>query len=222
MSNTVSDTVSNTAGETATREPADNAPRAERDIREPTGGGPPLGVIGLGAQGRAVALALLDAGLHPLACDTDQDRCRAYAEVAGPDADVTDSPAEVATRCTLILLLLDLGDDTATVHGLLQDRLAPGSLIVDMGPALPGALRRLAAELAGKGLRLIDAPLLREVDVVLAGGSEADRVLAHPILEVLGTVIPTGPVGSAQALAALIAELDPPPDIAKIRALAAQ
>jgi 3-hydroxyisobutyrate dehydrogenase-like beta-hydroxyacid dehydrogenase len=210
--------------ETVTRrEPAYNEPVAQRDITEPVDIAPPLGIIGLGPQGQAVALALLRAGLRPLACDTDPARCRAYAEAAGPDADLTDSPAEVARRCTLVLLVLDLGHDTATVHNVLQHRLPTGSLIVDMGPALPGNLRRLDAELAAQGLHLIDAPLLPgDPPIVLAGGSEADRALALPVLQVLGTVVATGPIGSAQALAALIAELDEVPNLARIRALAAQ
>jgi 3-hydroxyisobutyrate dehydrogenase-like beta-hydroxyacid dehydrogenase len=203
-------------------EPADNAPTASRDTPDRFDSAPALGLIGLQPPGRAIALALLHAGLRPLACDPDPALCRAYAEAAGPDADVTDSPLEVATRCGLILLTLTIGADVTTIHAALQHRMAPGGLIVDMGPALPGSLRRLAAELAAANLHLIDAPLLPTTPpIILAGGEPAHLDRITPILAHLGAIIPTGPIGSAQALAALIAELEPPPGEAQIRALAA-
>jgi 3-hydroxyisobutyrate dehydrogenase-like beta-hydroxyacid dehydrogenase len=206
--------------ETALREPADNAPTARRDSSDQADVAPALGLIGLQPPGRAIALTLSRAGLRPLACDPDPALCRAYAEAAGPDADVTDAPAEVATRCDIIVLALAIGDDAATIHAALQHRMGAGGIIIDMGPALPATLRQLAAELAATDLHLIDALLLPTTPpIVLAGGPAAPLARAIPILDHLGTVIPTGRTGSAQALAALIAELDPPPSLARIHAL---
>ena len=183
---------------------------------------PPLGMIGLSSPARPVALALYKAGLHPLACDPDPAHRQAYRDAAGSAAPLTDDPAEIASRCTLVVLFQPLGADAATIHAVLADRLAPGSLIIDMSPALPSTIRHLAAELAAHGLRLIDAPTLpTHPSIVLAGGSLADLAFARPILDTLGTVVPTGPVGSAQALSALLAELDVQPDLDRIRALAA-
>jgi 3-hydroxyisobutyrate dehydrogenase-like beta-hydroxyacid dehydrogenase len=206
--------------ETVLRQPADNAPTARRDISNQSGAAPALGLIGLQPPGRAIALTLSRAGLRPLACDPDPALCRAYAEAAGPDADVTDAPAEVAARCDIIVLTLGIGADDATIHAALQHRMAAGGIIIDMGPALPATLRHLAAELAATDLHLIDAPLLPTTPaIVLAGGAATPLARALPILDHLGTVIATGSTGSAQALAALIAELDPAPSLARIHAL---
>jgi 3-hydroxyisobutyrate dehydrogenase-like beta-hydroxyacid dehydrogenase len=201
----------------------DRAPRGQRLMQADAGAAPPLGIIGLSIPGRAIALRLLRAGHRLLACDADSDRVRAYAEAAGPDADVTDLPDEVGRRCDTVLLMLDLGADAATIHDALQTTLPIGGLIIDMGPALPGHLRRLAAELSERGLHLVDAPILPgDPAIVLVGGSPADVARALPVLEMLGVCVPTGAVGSAQALSALIAELDEPPDLARVRDWARQ
>jgi 3-hydroxyisobutyrate dehydrogenase len=204
-------------------EPASSDPTALRDTSEPVDAAPPLGLIGLHALGLRIALTLNEAGHRLLVCDRDAERRAAYRAAAGPDAAITDDPAELGQRCTIVLLVQQLGDDATVLHGSLCRALGPGGLIVDMGPAVPGDLRRLAAELAASGLRLMDAVLIEaDPPVLLVGGAEADRTLALPALQALGTVLPTGPVGSAQALAALAAELDTLPDLAAFRRLAAQ
>jgi 3-hydroxyisobutyrate dehydrogenase-like beta-hydroxyacid dehydrogenase len=81
-------------------------------------------------------------------------------------------------------------------------------LIVDCSTSDPSSTLRLAAELAGKGITLIDGPLSRtpkeaaegNLDVMIGGDDEA-VARARPVIDCFaGRVIRTGPTGSAHAM----------------------
>jgi 2-hydroxy-3-oxopropionate reductase len=121
------------------------------------------------------------------------------------------SPADLAARSEYILVLLqkcdDLEDDLSGSSGLQAGVHSPTILV--MGAiCTPDDLRNLASELAGKTaglLRLVDAPL-SGTQVAAASGDLSIVVGATPglyrealpVLEVLGTCVRVGGVGSAQ------------------------
>ena len=121
------------------------------------------------------------------------------------------SPADLAARSEYVLVLLqkleDLEDDLSGPSGLQAGVHSPTILV--MGAiCTPDELRNLASELAGKTaglLRLVDAPL-SGTQVAAASGDLSIVVGATPglyrealpVLEVLGTCVRVGGVGTAQ------------------------
>ena len=89
--------------------------------------------------------------------------------------------------------------------------LAPAALVLDMSSSAPVATRDLAADLAARGITLVDAPVSggvrRAVDgslAIMAGGDASAVARARPLLEALGTsIFETGAIGSAHAMKAL-------------------
>jgi len=79
-----------------------------------------------------------------------------------------------------------------------------------MSSSEPLRTRALAEELAADGVRLVDAPVSGGVKgaragtlTVMLGGTDADVARVRPWLEPMGTVFPTGAVGSGHAMKAL-------------------
>jgi 3-hydroxyisobutyrate dehydrogenase len=187
-------------------------PVVNRAHAEEAGTTRPLGFVGLGAMGLPMAAS---AARHHalLGCDTDPVRLALLVEEVGQRSTVHTTPvvAEVGARCDVVVLMLPTSLHVDAAIGELAGTLKPGALLIDMGSSIPGETRRLAAELAGRGVRLMDAPVSGSVArardgtlSILAGGSDADVELAMPYLRTMGeTVIRTGPVGSAHAMKAL-------------------
>ena len=205
---------SSVATETTERDQLLRQPRPERDDPALSGTSPPLGFIGIGMMGLPMVQALVRAGHAVLACDSDAARLSMLVDACGSGAvHTTPVAAEVGERCEVVLLMLPTSEHVAGVllgeQGL--GKMRPGGLIVDMGSSIPAETRRLAAALAERGLRLMDAPVSGGVAkaragtlAILAGGADADLDKARPYLEALGeTLIRTGAVGSAHAMKAL-------------------
>ena len=191
-------------------------PATQRDESQPTDTDLPLGFIGIGTMGLPMAVAVVRAGHAVLACDSDPSRLVLLADECGPESRVHTTPvvAEVGARCRTVVLMLPTSEHVAGVvlgDGGLAGTLSPGSLIVDMGSSIPGETRRLAADLATRGLRLMDAPVSGGMAkartgqlAILVGGAEADVEQARPYLEAMGeTLLRTGAVSSAHAMKAL-------------------
>lgn len=202
-------------------QPSDDAtlirqPAPLRDDSRPVETDLPLGFIGIGMMGLPMAAAVARAGHSILACDSDPARLVLLADECGPESRVhtTLLVAEVGARCRTVVLMLPtsahVGDVVLGTNGL-AETLSPGSLIVDMGSSIPSETRQLAATLATRGLRLMDAPVSGGVAkarrgrlAILVGGAEADVEQVRPYLQAMGeTLLRTGAVGSAHAMKAL-------------------
>lgn len=117
-----------------------------------------IGYVGLGNMGGALALRLHLT--HPLLVyDRAEAACRVLAEAGAEIA--ADLPA-LAARCDVIFLCLPTSDHVREVifgqTGLVEG-LRPGTMIVDQTTGDPIATRAIAADLALKGIDLIDAPV---------------------------------------------------------------
>ena len=130
-------------------------------------------------------------------------------------ARVARSPEDAAREADVLLLCVSddraaeavlLGpesgdDDKAAIHGL-----RPGSLVIDCSTISPATSRRLAAALAERAIRYLDAPVTGGTEgaqagtlSVLVGGDARDLEQARPLLQVLGGAITHfGPVGAGQ------------------------
>lgn len=169
-----------------------------------------VGYIGLGIMGRPCALNLIAAG-HELTVTT-RTRSKA-AEPVERGATWADTPAEVASASDFVFLNLpDTPDVEQVIFGEQGIASADGfeGVVIDMSTIDPGRTSEIAAELAGRGIGFVDAPVsggekgaIEGNLSVMAGGSEADFTRALPLLEVVGERIThTGPAGSGQMVKA--------------------
>ena len=170
-----------------------------------------IGVLGHGFLAEPVMqrlLRALPAATHISTYGRDPDLLDQLQRLG---AEPAASPADLAARSEYVLVLLqkleDLEDDLSGPSGLQAGVHSPTILV--MGAiCTPDELRNLASELAGKTaglLRLVDAPL-SGTQVAAASGDLSIVVGATPglyrealpVLEVLGTCVRVGGVGTAQ------------------------
>ena len=128
----------------------------------------------------------------------------------GTDARLANSPAELGARCDVIGLCLYDADATDTVlfgpDGLMQD-IRPGTVLAIHATAGPGYVVDLAARVAERGVRVVDAPVsggdaaaLAGQLVVIVGGDDADSAACAPMFGTYaGRIIPVGRLGAAQS-----------------------
>jgi 3-hydroxyisobutyrate dehydrogenase len=82
----------------------------------------------------------------------------------------------------------------------------PGSVVVDMSTISPKATRRMAQELAQKGVKMVDAPVSggsegaeKATLTIMVGGETEDVDKVRPVLEAMGSNIThVGPIGCGQ------------------------
>jgi 2-hydroxy-3-oxopropionate reductase len=139
-----------------------------------------IGFIGLGIMGKPMAKNLLNAG-HKLVVYDLVDA--PVAELVQAGATAGSSPKDVASRNELIITMLPnsphVREAVLGKNGLIEGA-KPGSVLVDMSSIAPRVSREVAAELASKGIEMLDAPVSggepKAVDGTLAimvGGKEA-------------------------------------------------
>ncbi|MGA9963214.1 MAG: NAD(P)-dependent oxidoreductase, partial [Azonexus sp.] len=89
--------------------------------------------------------------------------------------------------------------------GLIEG-MAPDSVLVDCSTIAPDAARRVAAELAGKGIHMLDAPVsggaqgaIDATLAIMAGGDALVLERVRPLLDCLGKrIVHIGPNGAGQ------------------------
>ena len=147
-----------------------------------------IGYIGLGAMGGALARRLM----HTHKLIVWDVNSAAAAAFDGPGAVVASSAAELARQCDIVLLCLPRTSDVRhLVFGTagLAEGLAAGKLVIDQTSGVPHETREIAAELAGRGVRMIDAPVsggpvgaMAGTITIMASGSEISFQSALPVL----------------------------------------
>ncbi|CAI8439673.1 MAG: 2-hydroxy-3-oxopropionate reductase [SAR116 cluster bacterium MED-G04] len=125
---------------------------------------PVIGMIGLGAMGRPIALRLQAAG-YPLTLYAR--RAEAFEEELKPlveaGAKIAATPAGMAAEADIILLNVMAGDDvrsvmTGGVHSVLAGA-QPGLIITDHSTIDPVTAREVSAAATATGAHYIDAPV---------------------------------------------------------------
>jgi 2-hydroxy-3-oxopropionate reductase len=139
-----------------------------------------IGFIGLGIMGKPMAKNLLKAGHTLVVYDVVEAPVKELVE-AGATAGT--SPRDVASRNDLIITMLPNSPHVKKAvlgEGGVMEGARPGSVLVDMSSIAPLASREVAAELAKKGVEMLDAPVSggepKAIDGTLAimvGGKEA-------------------------------------------------
>jgi 2-hydroxy-3-oxopropionate reductase len=139
-----------------------------------------IGFIGLGIMGKPMAKNLLKAGYKLVVYDVLEAPVRELVQ-AGATAGL--SPKDVAARSELVITMLPNSPHVKQAvlgkNGVIEGA-KPGSVLVDMSSIAPLASREVAAELARKGIEMLDAPVSggepKAIDgtlAVMAGGKEA-------------------------------------------------
>jgi len=165
-----------------------------------------VGFIGTGTMGLPMVANLLKKGFAVVAYDAVPAALQAAARL-GATAAV--SSADVAKRSDIVVTMLPSSSHVELVYlgpGGIAEALAPGRLCIDMSTIDPAVSRRVAATLAERGVRFIDAPVSggvpRATDATLAimvGGEPKDVTEARPVLSALGAnIIHVGAVGSGE------------------------
>lgn len=161
-----------------------------------------VGMIGLGIMGKPMAKNLLKAGYDLTVSSSN----RASAELVEAGAKAA-SNAEIGETCEVVLTMVPnspqvkavmLGEDGVAAH------MKPGSVFIDMSSINPVASKEIAAELAKKGIEMLDAPVSggepKAIDGTLSfmvGGKQEVFDKYKPLLEVMGSsVVRCGDVGA--------------------------
>ena len=166
----------------------------------------PIGFIGVGAMGSAIASRLVDSyelfvsDKNPAAAEELVQRGATFA-----------STDEIAAACRVVFLCLP---GPADVSGLLvgsaglASRLSPRSIVIDTTTSTPATDAEIVDALRERGVEFADAPIgggvrrAREGTAVLMVGAapEAFAKIKDLLLAVTQDVIHVGPVGTGHAM----------------------
>lgn len=173
-----------------------------------------IAFLGLGMMGRPMARRLVEAGFKLRVFDVSQ---KAVSDFVGahPSALATASAKAAAEGADALITMLP--DGKVVRQAVLEGRdaavegLQAGALVLDMSSSNPVDTQKLARDLAGRGVALLDAPVSggvrRAVDgslSIMVGGAAADLERVRPIFGAMGkTITLCGPAGAGHALKAL-------------------
>lgn len=118
----------------------------------------PLGLIGLGLLGAALAERALAAGISVLGFDLDASHREILNRQGGRGLA---SARDVAQACRRILLVLPHDGVTREVLRDIESVLAPGTMILDVTTGDPRSAESLALSLAERGVVYLDATISR-------------------------------------------------------------
>ena len=170
-----------------------------------------LGYVGLGVMGGRIAKRLLDAG-HRV---TGFNRTRSKAEwLIEAGMAWADSPREVAEAAEITLSMVT---DTKALRAIVEGPdgiiagLSSGKLFVDMSTVSAAESREVAARVAERGARMLDAPVSGSVVTleegrlaIMVGGAPEDVERVRPVLLDIGPKV-THVGGNGQAALVKIA-----------------
>jgi 3-hydroxyisobutyrate dehydrogenase len=171
-----------------------------------------LGLIGLGALGSRIATRLLRTGFSLEIYDIADVALRTFNMDVG--GSITGSPKMMAQACNVVIAVLPSAAEVREIafgwEGLSRG-FASGGVLIDMGSSDPMATSKLADELAGCGIDMVDAPARGTADdakagklTFVVGGPEAAVERCWPIFEALGErILRAGAAGSGEAASAL-------------------
>jgi 2-hydroxy-3-oxopropionate reductase len=163
-----------------------------------------IGFIGLGIMGKPMCRNLLKAGYPLVVYDIVG---AAVEEIVGAGAQRGASPKDVAAQTAVMITMLPnsphvreavLGKD-----GVIEGA-KPGSILIDMSSIAPLVCKEVAARLAVKQVRMLDAPVSggepKAIDgtlSIMVGGDKGDFETYVPLLKAMGaSVVLCGEIGA--------------------------
>ncbi len=167
-----------------------------------------VGFVGVGLMGHGMAANILAKGF-PLTV-LGHRRREAVEDLVGRGASEAETPRALAESSDVVVICVTGSPQVeAVIHG--PEGLAAAGrplLVVDCSTSDPSSTGRLALELAGRGMALVDAPLggtpqhaAEGTLSLMVGGEDAAFERARPVLEAMAQRITrTGPVGSGHTM----------------------
>ncbi|MGK7888920.1 MAG: NAD(P)-dependent oxidoreductase [Leptolyngbyaceae cyanobacterium] len=167
--------------------------------------------IGMGTMGAPMALNLLKAGHGVTVHNRTRDRESPVAEAGAVRAA---TPQAAAAMAEVIITCVSDGPDVEAVmlgkNGVIHGA-KEGAIAIDMSTISPATTRHIAAQLAEKGVHLLDAPVSGGSEgakngtlSIMVGGEEAVLATVLPVLQAMGTTIThVGPIGAGQITKAI-------------------
>lgn len=163
-----------------------------------------IGFIGLGIMGKPMARNLIEAGYPLVVYNRTASKA---AELVELGARQVESPKAVGASAEVVITMVSdspevesvvLGD-SGVIEGIAED-----GVVVDMSSISPITTQRIAAELQGRGVAMLDAPVsggeigaVQGTLSIMVGGEESVFSRVKPILESMGkSVVRVGEVGA--------------------------
>lgn len=165
-----------------------------------------VGFIGLGIMGQGMARNLMKAGFSVRVWNRTANKAEA---LAAEGAQTGSSPADVAAHSDIVVICVSDTPDVEAVllgEGGVIHGAKPGTLVIDCSTISPQATRDIAARLAEKGIKMLDAPVsggsegaARGTLTIMVGGAAEDFERAKPVFQAMGkTITHIGETGTGQ------------------------
>ena len=167
---------------------------------------PTIGWIGPGIMGKPMCKNLLKAGFT---LAVNARRPESAQELIDLGATFYPTPAALAANADIVISMVSDTPDVEAVllgeNGVIAGGKA-GLLVVDMSTISPVVTREIAAKLAEKGIRFLDAPVsggdvgaIAGTLTIMVGGNADDLAYALPALQAMGkTITHIGDHGAGQ------------------------
>ncbi len=165
-----------------------------------------IGFVGTGIMGKAMARNLLKAGYSVTVHNRTKSKAK---ELLSEGASWADSAVAVTGNSDVVITCVpdtpDVKQALLGENGVIEAA-RKGLICVDMSTISPAATKQMGAELAARGVTLVDAPISGgeigaiegKLSIMMGGPKEAVEKV-RPIMEVMGkTVTHCGPLGSGQ------------------------
>lgn len=165
-----------------------------------------IGFVGLGIMGHAMAANLIESGFDTLVWNRTAHRAD---DLVTAGAELLPSPADVASRCDIVMVCVsDTPDVEAVVFGEqgIASGLREGGLVIDHSTISSEATIRFAASIVDLGGHWLDAPIsggsegaVNGTLSIMVGGDGDQLERAMTYLTAIGTTIThVGPTGAGQ------------------------
>lgn len=163
-----------------------------------------IGFIGLGIMGRPMSKNLLKAGFELVVLDRKQE---VVDELVSLGAKAASTPKEVAEQVDAVVTMLPNSPHVKEVvlgeNGVIEGA-KEGLVVIDMSSIAPLVSREIHAELAKKGIKMIDAPVSggepKAIDgtiSVMVGGEKEVFDACYDVMDAMaGSVVYTGEIGA--------------------------
>ena len=167
---------------------------------------PQIGFVGLGQMGMGMALNIAEAGFNLTVFDLRKEH---MDKLVSRGASPAESLNDIADQCGWIFLSLPGTEEVKSVvfgpDGM-EDRLNPGSIVVDCGTTHPLAAREFARDLKEKDVVFLDAPVsgmharaMEGTLTAMVGGDEASFKKVKRVMESFANkIIYMGESGNGQ------------------------
>ena len=170
-------------------------------------GRPRVGFVGLGIMGSRMAANLARGGYELTVFNRTRSTAEAWVDEHG--GTLAASPADVGAASDVVISMVVDGDQVRAVllgDDGVADGAAAGTLCVDMSTIAPAQTLAIGAELARRGLRMLDAPVTGSSPkaqdgtlTIMAGGEAEDFGRAEELFAVMGQlVVHVGPLGQGE------------------------